>query len=46
MYQKNYFSKMSYLPQEILDKIAFYLSYGQGISISKYLEKRLGKAPI
>jgi hypothetical protein len=29
-----------------LDKIAFYLQYEKGISISKYLEKRLGKSPI
>jgi hypothetical protein len=41
------FQKMpSHLPQELLDKIAFYLPYEKGISISKYLEKRLGRAPI
>jgi hypothetical protein len=34
----------SHLPQELLDNIAFYLPYEKGISISKYLEKRLGKA--
>jgi hypothetical protein len=34
----------SHLPQELLDKIAFYLPDENGISISKYLEKRLGNA--
>jgi hypothetical protein len=33
------------LPQELLDKIAFYLPFEKGISISVYLEKMLGKAP-